>query len=124
MASLITYDPTKETPRPRSGSRGFSAASGAVMFDPGVPTPVADELLTELKAIPEFIQLQKSGGIKIEPAPEPEALTSQPADLIFNLPVPQTDIKDQLNSQQQQSQEAPPPPPPANQKQSKSSSSS
>lgn len=112
MPSLVTYNPAKETPRPRTGSRGFSTVDGAVMFDPNIPTPVDDNLLKQLQAIPDFAELVKSGGMTIATQPPIEAIASQPADRAFNLPVPETEAKAQVESEatkqtkQQQQQKA------------------
>lgn len=66
MSSVITYDPTKETPRPRTGARGFNTAkSGSVHLDPRVATPISDELLAELEQDITFKALKESGAITI-----------------------------------------------------------
>lgn len=95
MPSLLTYNPKKDIPTPRTGARGFSATTGSVFLDPNIATPVSDELLKELEADPTFQALKKAGAITVEassPPPEGDASQSQPQDRVFDLPVPETEI--------------------------------
>ena len=65
MANLISYNPSKDLPVPRTGARGFNTVDGAVMFDPNILTPISDEMLAELNRNPTFQALKKSGAITI-----------------------------------------------------------
>ena len=70
MANLISYNPSKDLPVPRTGARGFNTVDGAVMFDPNILTPISDEMLTELNRNPTFSALKKSGAITVTTATE------------------------------------------------------
>lgn len=79
MTSIISYDPTKETPRPRTGARGFNTAkNGSVFFDPNIATPVSDELLSELEQDFTFKSLKECGAIKVEVAKEQQIEVETP----------------------------------------------
>ena len=93
MSSLISYNPAKDTPRPRTGARGFTTSTGSVYLDPNVPTPVNDELLQELQNDPTFKTLMEAGAITItNSSPLSEEEKSQPQDRVFSLPVPETEL--------------------------------
>jgi hypothetical protein len=90
---LVTYNPKKETPTPRTGARGFTATTGSVFLDPNTPTPISDELLKELEIDPTFQALKEAGALTItDTSPPPEAVKSQPQDRVFDLPVPETEM--------------------------------
>lgn len=92
MPSLVTYNPKKDIPSPRTGARGFTTSSENIFFDPNVPTPISDECLKELELNPTFAALKKAGAIKVENNPVSEdAIKSQPQDRVFDLPVPETE---------------------------------
>jgi hypothetical protein len=93
MSRLVSYDPKKDVPAPRSGARGFTATSGSVYFEPNTPTPISAELLQEIQQDPTFKALMKAGAITVVEDPQPpETPKSQPQDRAFDLPVLETEM--------------------------------
>lgn len=94
MTSIVSYDPKKDLPTPRTGARGFTATSGSVYLDPNTPTPISAEVLQELQQDPTFKALKEAGAIIItESSPPPELIETESREAaVFDLLGSKTEV--------------------------------
>jgi hypothetical protein len=68
LMAVITYMGEKDQPRARTGARGFTLPTGALMLESSVATEVSPEILKQLEANPIFISLQTLGIVTVKRA--------------------------------------------------------